>query len=178
MRLLMLEGLAGDGASYRLLLDELSRHLQRYFLRRLHGGLAADADDLVQETLMAVHSKRATYEQDRPFTPWAHAIARYKLLDYLRQRRVRPTVSLDDAGELFADDTVEATAARMDVERLLDTLPPRTGTLIRKVKIEGGSVAEAASANGMSESAVKVGIHRGMKALALRVRERWQREHE
>jgi len=166
----MLEGLAGDAASYRLLLTELSRHLRRYFLRRMGPDRTADCEDLVQETLMALHARRVTYDATRPFTAWLHAIARYKLMDHFRQSKLRPTVPIDDVEGLFADDTIDAVTARQDIDRLLETVPAQMRGLIRSVKVEGQSIADVAVGSGLSESAVKVGIHRGLRALAARLR--------
>ena len=169
---LMGEALAGNAASYRVLLSELGKHLRAYFLRRLGREREADAEDLVQETLMAVHTHRATYEPGRPFTAWAHAIARYKLIDHVRRRRA--TLPIEDAEALatsealFAGDDVEAAMSRRDVERMLSTMPAQSGALIRQVKLEGRSIAEASAESGLSESAVKVSIHRGLKVLAAR----------
>jgi RNA polymerase sigma factor (sigma-70 family) len=168
LRSLMIAGLAGDAAAYRVLLGELRTRLDAYFRRRLGERQSADADDLVQETLMAVHAKRATYDPARPFTAWMHAIARYKLVDHLRQNRLRPTVPIDDADALFADEAAEPTAG-MDVDRLLSTLPQSSQTLIRRVKLEGHSIADAASETGLSETAAKVRIHRGVRTLARRI---------
>jgi RNA polymerase sigma-70 factor (ECF subfamily) len=170
LRSLMHAGLAGDAASYRLLLTELSRHLRRYFLRRIGHDRAEDCEDLVQETLIALHARRATYDASRPFTAWLHAIARYKLMDYFRQSKLRPTVPIDDIEGLFADDQIDAATARQDMDRLLEAVPAQMRGLIRTVKIEGPSIADAAACSGLSESAIKVGIHRGLKALAARLR--------
>ena len=162
---LVLSSLEGDKPAYRQLLVELTHYLRIYFGRRLAPTHAAHVEDLIQETLLAVHTRRLTYDVARPFTAWVHAIAHYKLVDHLRRHSIRPTVPLDDemtggapAGELAAHD----------LERVLGTLPERTSTLIRKVKVEGSSVAEAASAHGMSEGAAKIAIHRGLKALMAR----------
>jgi RNA polymerase sigma-70 factor (ECF subfamily) len=164
----MIATLAGDGGAYRALLEELRRHLQGYFRRRL-GESGADADDLVQDILIAVHTKRATYDPARPFTAWVHAIARYRLIDHLRRRRrAGTTMPIEDAADLFRDDGSE-TATRLDVDRLLATLPEGSRTLVRRVKIEGHSVADTAAAARMSESAVKVSVHRSLRRLALRV---------
>lgn len=170
MRAQMVAALAGDAVAYRLLLDALSRHLRRYFLRRLGADRSADADDLVQETLIAVHSRRATYQTDKPFTVWLHAIARYRLIDHFRRNGRRPTVPIDDVEGLFAADESDAAAARMDVGRLLESVPAPTRALIRQVKIEGQSIADVAAGAGMSETAVKVGVHRGLKKIAERIR--------
>ena len=100
---------------------------------------------------------------------WVHAIARYKLIDHFRSRRVRASVPLDDEAEFLAGpDDAEPAMARRDVGRMLDTLPAQQVALVRAVKIDGESVATAAARSGMSESAVKVSIHRGLKALAAR----------
>ncbi len=120
---------------------------------------------------MAAHAKRATSDPQRPFTVWIHAIARYKLIDHLRRNRMRTALPIEAADDIYADDGSDA-AARMDVDRLLSTLPERPRSLIRKVKLEGRSIAETATETGLSESAVKVGIHRGMRKLALRMQGR------
>lgn len=166
LRVLMIASLSGDTASYRSLLEELRRHLRTYFRKRLGFEPAEDAEDLVQETLMAIHSRRATYDPNRPFTPWLHAIAHYKLVDHFRQRNRKQTVPIDDIEELFADDVSEAASARLDVQRLLKTLPTRPQALIRRVRVEGQSINQAAVDLGMSTSAAKVSIHRGIKTLA------------
>lgn len=167
---LMLASLAGDAQSYRVLLDEVAKLLRQYFLRRLADAHRGDADDLVQETLLALHTRRQTYEPDRPFTAWLHAIARYKLIDHFRRNRIRATVPLDDVEDLFLQDNSDAAADRMDVDRLLQTIPEKSRDLIYRTKIEGQSIAEAARSTGLSESLVKVSIHRGLKAIAAKLR--------
>jgi RNA polymerase sigma-70 factor (ECF subfamily) len=168
LRALMLAALDGDAVAYRTLLAELSRHLRAYFTRRLHAAHSSHAEDLVQETLLAVHTRRMTYDRDRPFTAWLHAVAHHKFVDHIRRHAIRPTVPLDDDAPIFAHDESEDAAARMDVDTVLQTVSPRTGALIRQVKVEGASIAEAAKAAGMSETAAKVSIHRGLKALTAR----------
>ncbi len=171
LRCLLTEGLAGDAAAYRQFLTELTAHL-RAFLRRRLARLPDEVEDLVQELLVAIHTQRHTYEPERPLTPWVHAIARYKLIDLLR-RRARSDLlldPLDDDAELFAAADAEAAQARFDVAKLLDSLPDRQRLPIWYVKIEGASVADAALRTGMSVAAVKIGIHRGLKALAASIR--------
>ena len=168
LRCLMLQSLSGDGASYRLFLDELSLHL-RSFLRRCLARQPEEIEDIVQELLLAIHNQRHTYDARLPLTAWVHAIARYKVIDWLR-RRSRHDLrndSLDEREELFAapDDTGAAEAS-LDIAKLLQQLPDRQRLPIQYVKLEGGSVADAAKRIGISESAVKVGIHRGLKRLA------------
>lgn len=168
LRPLMVATLDGDEGAYRRLLTSLRTHLHRYYARRLGPALAASAEDLVQDTLMAIHTRRMTYDPAQPFTAWVHAIARYKLIDLFRRHKVRASVPLDDDAALFARDEAEDASHRMDVDVALATLPPRPAELIRQVKLEGASIAEAAQRSGMSETAAKVAIHRGLKSLVAR----------
>ena len=168
LRSLMLQSLSGDGASYRMFLDELSLHL-RSFLRRRLTRQPEEIEDIVQELLLAIHNQRHTYDSKLPLTVWVHAIARYKVIDWLRRSSRHDLLndSLDEREELFAapDDTGAAEAS-LDITKLLQQLPERQRLPIQYVKIEGGSVADAAKRIGISESAVKIGIHRGLKVLA------------
>jgi RNA polymerase sigma-70 factor (ECF subfamily) len=169
LKALMLAGLAGDAASYRSLLRAVQAQLRSYYGRRIGTDHAA-LEDLVQETLIAVHTRRATYDPDRPFTAWLHAIARYKLIDYLRERRAQPFVSLDDGSDFAGTDDANAATAGLDIARLLDTVPAKTRELIRAVKLEGRSIAEVSALSGLSESTVKVAIHRGLSRMAARLK--------
>src|ERR1700677_4839736 len=162
LRSLMLQSLAGDAAAYRVFLDELTARLRSYLRRRL-GGLPDEVEDLLQELLLAVHNKRHTYDPKQPLTAWAQAITRYKLVDLLR-RRSRSNVltdPLDEDDQVFATTANDAAEAQFDVAKLLRGLPDRQRLPILYVKIEGASVTDTAVRTGMSESAVKVGIHRG-----------------
>jgi RNA polymerase sigma-70 factor (ECF subfamily) len=173
LRELLVRGLAGDTAAYRAFLQEVAGRL-RAFLRKRLMQLPDEVEDLVQETLLAVHLKRHTYDVRQPLTAWVHAIAKYKLIDLLRRRgsRDRITASLDDEIEALAVSDVDAADARLDLRELLEELPERQRLPIIHMKLQGLSVAEAARATGMSESAVKVGVHRGLKALAAKIRGR------
>jgi RNA polymerase sigma-70 factor, ECF subfamily len=169
MRALMLAGLSGDAASYRALLEATAVRLRLYYARRIGADHIA-LEDLVQETLIAVHTRRFTYDRNRPFTAWLHAIARYKLIDYMRSHRIHSAVPLEDAGDLAGPDELHAAAARLDIGRLLDTVPRQTRELIQAVKVDGRSIEEVSAASGLSASAVKVAIYRGLKALASRIK--------
>ena len=171
LRDLLLRGLGGDNAAYHVFLKELSAHL-RAFLRGRLSRLPDDVEDLVQETLLAVHNQRHTYDAGQPLTAWIHAIARYKLVDLLRRRAGREALNdpLDDGSEIFARSDHEASDARRDLAKLLARLPDRQRLPIVHMKLKGLSVVETARATGMSEAAVKVGVHRGLKALAALIR--------
>lgn len=169
LRMLMTAGLAGDAAAYRQLLSSSAERLRRYFSRRLGLG-CADIEDLVQETLMAIHQRRDSYNRSLPFTSWLHTIARYKLVDHYRRRGGKTFVPVEDYQDFLADDLVEPVLAAYDVEALLHGLPEKQRTAIRLTRIEGYSVAEASERSGQSEAAIKVGVHRGIKRLAALVR--------
>jgi RNA polymerase sigma-70 factor, ECF subfamily len=177
LRALMTASLDGDGAAYHALLKRLTGHLRAYYRHRFarigHG--PTEAEDLLQEALIAVHNYRHTYDRQQPFTPWIHAIARYKFLDYLRRTKSSfkdlPTTS---AEELTADSDIGAVESGLDLQRLMSKISSKAREVIQYVKLEGLSVREAATRCGMSESAVKVAVHRGLKALALQIRKESQ----
>ncbi len=168
---MLMRGLAGEALAYQAFLKEMSSHLRAYFRKRL-ARLPDEVEDLVQETLLAIHNKRHTYDAGQPLTAWAHAIAKYKLIDLLRRRagHEQRNDPLDDATDFLIVTDGEAAEAKRDVGKLLGQLPDRLRLPIVHTKLEGLSVAEAARATGMSESAIKVGVHRGMKALAALIR--------
>jgi len=165
LKRLMLDGLDGDARAWRALLSEVRPALSAFFKRRLTG-CEADAEDLVQDCLIALHAKRATFDRRLAFTAWAYAIARYKLIDHFRREGRRVTVPLEDAQVLLAEHTVEDGAVRRDLGRVLSRLPPRQRRLIEDVRIGGFSMAEAAARNGFTEGAAKVSVHRSLKTLA------------
>lgn len=167
LRNLLIRGLTGDAVAYHEFLKAVSVHL-RSFLRRRLATLPHEVEDVVQESLIAIHNQRHTYDADQPVTAWVHAIAKYKLVDLLRRRGNREVLHdpLEDDDSLSVSAGTEAVDARRDIAKLLSLLPERQRLPILHVKLEGLSVAEAANLMGMSESAVKVGVHRGLKALA------------
>jgi RNA polymerase sigma factor (sigma-70 family) len=171
LRALLMAGLDGDQDAYRAFLQALARHV-RGFLRKRLPRQHDDVEDLVQEILLAVHNARHTYRADEPLTAWLHAIARYKLMDFFRSRARRESLHdpLDDHADLLAHADDEPAQARHDIGKLLEHLPDKQRLPIVHMKLEGLSVTETARLTGLSESAVKVGVHRGLKALAARIR--------
>jgi RNA polymerase sigma-70 factor (ECF subfamily) len=152
----------GDREIYRALLTEIQLWLEQFFRKRVP---PAQLDDLVQEVMMAVHAKRATWDPSRAFYPWLAAIARYRWVDHLRKVYRSAEDELGDR-DAPGDSEEEAVMARMSLDRLFVHLPDRQVEVIELVKIEGLSVAEAAARTGQSESLVKVNIHRGLKRLS------------
>src|SRR6266849_8271025 len=162
---LMLASLDGSAVSYRTLLERLSSRLRAYYKGKLArvGRGATEAEDLVQEVLLAIHLKRHTYDTG---TPWVHTIARYKLIDYLRRTRSAASVPIDEGTQVMAQDDNAAAESCHDVRKLLRRLPEKVRCSIECVKLEGRTVAEAAVRCDISESGVKINIHRGLRALA------------
>ena len=170
LKALMLAGLDGHATAYRALLARLSGHLRGYFKRQLIwiGRTPADAEDLLQETLIALHTRRNTYDRTQLLTPWIYAIARYRLIDFLRRVKASTEdLPIEDAPELLVVDDSAAVDSRLDLQKLMAHLAPKTRQAIQMVKVEGLSVSEASRRSGMSESAIKVSVHRGLKALSL-----------
>lgn len=162
---LMAQAQAGDAAAYRVLLDTARRWLVRFFSGRVP---PQAVDDLIQETLVSVHRKRATFDPTRPFLPWLAAIARFRWVDHLRSHYGRREAELSD--EIVGIDAFDdAVIAEISVDRMLAQLPAAQAEAIRLVKIHGFSITEASHHSGQSESLVKVNIHRGLKRLAQHV---------
>jgi RNA polymerase sigma-70 factor, ECF subfamily len=155
LRALMVASIAGNDVAHRALLKALAGHLRGYYRGKLaHAGREAETEDLVQEALMAVHTRRHTYDPGQPLTPWVYAIARYKLIDYLRRTRASMTdVPIEDAGELTAQDDIVAAESALDLAALLTQLPEKVRLSIQYVKLDGLSVAEAAVRCRISNSA-------------------------
>lgn len=164
LKALMLAGLEGDRSAHEALLGACAVRLRHYFGRRL-AGRPEEVEDLVQEVLIAIHRRRESYDTSLAFTGWLHAIARYKLIDHFRRTGRRASIPLDEAPEAMVEDEGEQVRSRLDVEHLLATLPAKQAEAIRMTRIEGLSVRETAGASGQSESAVKVGVHRGLRRL-------------
>lgn len=152
LKALMLASLDGSAVSYRSLLERLSSRLRAYYRGKLgrFGRGATEVEDLVQEVLLAIHLKRHTARE--LFTPWVYAIARYKLIDYLRRTRTAASVPIDEAAEVLAQDDHADAESSHDIRILLGRLPEKVRCPIECVKLEGRSVAEAAVRCGISES--------------------------
>ncbi|MGE0595021.1 MAG: sigma-70 family RNA polymerase sigma factor [Hyphomonadaceae bacterium] len=165
LRAWLLQGLAGDEAAHRAFLCAAASLLRAFFRNRLRGA-PEDAEDLVQETLVALHTRRQSYDPAYPLTAWMYAIARYRLIDFIRRKKRRGIhVDLDGVDPGAPDQNIEASDASRDVAVLLAKLPPKQQQAIRLVKLEEKSVREAAALTGFSEPDIKISIHRGMKAL-------------
>lgn len=163
---------AGDESAYREALTRIAARL-RGFLRRRLQSRPDEVEDLVQETLLAIHLQRGTHDPTVPVTHWALAIVRHKLVDLWRRQGRRDALHdpLHDLAERDQPAVLEEEfPVRRDLETLLATLPAPQQQAITMIKLEGLSVAEASERSGISPSALKVQVHRGLKRLAELVR--------
>uniref|UniRef100_UPI0035CBBE9C sigma-70 family RNA polymerase sigma factor n=1 Tax=uncultured Sphingomonas sp. TaxID=158754 RepID=UPI0035CBBE9C len=157
---LMVAAQGGHGGAYRRLLGEISVWLTRYFQRRLPPG---DVDDAVQETLLAIHRRRHTYDPRYPLAPWLAAIAKRKWIDQLRSLGRRPNAALSE--NLSVDDHEASVISASVLASLLEELRPAQAQAILLVKVQGYSIEDASGETGLSPSAVKMNIHRGLARL-------------
>ena len=163
--MLMEQSLEGDCAAYHRLLTLLAPALRRA-LRARAGSAGLDAEDVVQEVLLALHLKRNTWVRGTPVAPWVTAIARNKLVDAHRRRGRRPEVSIDSVVDHLQSEGEDNGERSMDFERAFAGLPARQRQVLQAVSLEGHSAREAAEQLDMSEGAVRVTLHRGLKSLA------------
>jgi RNA polymerase sigma-70 factor (ECF subfamily) len=161
----------GDIAAYECLLKEIAdllRRLIRYRVAQL--GLSAhETEDLVQEVLIGLHTKRHTWDVDRPFLPWLHAIARYKIADgarhLRREARHRIDLTFDELAELVEAPAEDLDRSLLDIDRHLSDLPQGQQTVVRALAVEGASVRSTAEKLQTSEGAVRVTFHRALQRL-------------
>ena len=162
---LWLSALAGDNAAYEQALGLLAQRLRGYFARRLRA-MPSEVEDLVQETLMAIHVKRATYDKTYAVTAWILAIGKYKLIDFWRrhERTASLHIDINDVDEILVVHETEV-GTEHDLSVLLQRLPAAQRMAIELTKLHGLTVNEAAKKTDTSVSAIKVNVHRGMKRL-------------
>jgi RNA polymerase sigma-70 factor, ECF subfamily len=162
---------SGDEAAYREALRRMAGRLRSYLRRRMQS-LPDEVEDLVQETLLALHLQRGTYDPELPVSAWMLAIARHKLVDLWRRRGRRDDLhdALDDVDEGQLAAAPSQADSHRDLAKLLAGLPETQQRAIVLTKVEGLSVAEASQRTGASEAAIKVQVHRGLKRLAQMVK--------
>jgi len=165
---LMRAALGGDQAAYRTLLEALAPVLRGSARRGLtRAGLgSADVEDVVQETLLAIHVKRHTWNSDQPLRPWLNAIARHKLIDAMRRRGRRGEVPIDGLEDFLPDTAPAAETSQGELTRLVSRLEGRQLAIVRAISLDGESISGAAAKFAMSEGAVRVTLHRGLRKLA------------
>ncbi len=159
----------GDGEAYRRVLEGLTPVLRAWIKRGLvrYGSAQEEVEDVVQETLLALHLKRHTWDEARPLLPWVRAIAHNKLVDALRRRGRHLHVPIDDVGDALAVDAGAGDPERRSrASRRSPCLHGRARDIVLAISIEGASAREVADRLGMTEGAVRVALHRALKSLA------------
>lgn len=165
--ILMRAANSGDEAAYRQLLAALVpalRAIARGAVARTSTQI--DAEDIVQETLIAIHLKRHTWIDTEPVGPWMRAIARHKLIDALRRRGRRIEVPIEDFENILPAAETVPEHSRRDLERQLAQLPPRQRQVVQAIALDGSSIRATAGQLAMTEGAVRVALHRAVAALA------------
>lgn len=159
---------AGDASAYRMLLAALAPFVRAVIRGRSasYGLGSADVEDVVQESLLAIHLKRGTWDDGQPVGPWVAAIARNKMIDALRRRGRRVTVPVDDLAEILPAEEKEDGLSQREAERLLSVLKGRQHDVVKSISVDGADIRETAERFEMSEGAVRVALHRGLAALA------------
>lgn len=160
---------AGDEAAYARLLAGIAPQLRGQIRRGLTrmGAPAADVEDILQETLLAIHLKRHTWKETEAFAPWMRAIARNKMIDSLRRRGRRVDLPIEDFNDILAAPEEEPTLGKLaEADRMLNAINGRSREVVQAIAIDGLSTKEAASRLGVSEGAVRVALHRGLATLA------------
>jgi RNA polymerase sigma factor (sigma-70 family) len=164
---LMRLALDGDQIAYKTLLSgitpQVRMHARRVLARSGRG--QAEIEDIVQETLLAVHLKRGSWDRTMPFTPWLNAIARYKTIDMLRRIGARGEIELDGIEDIIAAPE-ESGDYQLDAQRMLAALDGRQRQIVEQVSLAGRSASDVGRQLGMSEGAVRVALHRALKSLA------------
>ncbi|WOS65283.1 sigma-70 family RNA polymerase sigma factor [Sinorhizobium fredii] len=157
--------LEGDERAYGDFLRITADLIRAWARRRAIAGL--DPEDIVQETLLAIHVKRHTWRSDGPLAPWLYAIGRHKLVDALRRQGRYPRVEIGEVEDRLAAEE-EETVRDWEIGRALATLTPGQRSVVTAISVEGRTIAEAARSLDMNETAVRVALHRGLAAIARR----------
>src|SRR5271166_3443188 len=164
---MMKAAMAGDEGVYRRLLEELGRSVRAMaraaFARARLGD--ADVEDAVQETLLAIHLKRHTWDPGQRLGHWVNAIARHKIIDAMRRRGARRAEPLEDFQDFLPAPEEEDPHALSDAKKLMETLNPRQRDIVQSISLDGQSIAATASRLNMTEVAVRVALHRALKSL-------------
>ena len=171
---LMRAAMAGDADAYRRFLVSVAPHVRavaRSRCRRL-GALEGEVEDIVQEVLLAINLKRGTWDAARPIGPWVAAITRNKLVDALRRRGRHISVPIEDVMESLSAEDRAAALMHHDMDGLLARLKAQQREIVQSISVNGDSIRETAERLQMTEGAVRVALHRALKALGAVYRSR------
>ena len=161
----------GDRAAYEALLRDCVPVIKAIAGRR---GVPPDrTDDVVQDVLLTIHRARQTYDPARSFTAWLCVISERRAIDLLRQMRRTGTREFHSplAFDVYPDESADPTRSvdRAEVSgrvtEALATLPPRQREAVETLLLKEQSLTEAAVTTGRTKGALKVNLHRALKAL-------------
>ena len=159
---LLAYGQKGDSVAYEKFLLEASVVLRRFLIRRMK--TIEMAEDVLQDTLLAIHRARHTYLPGRPVGPWLYAICGHRMTDFYRWHRRVERVEAMVMNEK-TDSASEETKRGQSVREALAGLPEKQRKVIELLKVQGLSVKEVSAHTGMSESSVKVTAFRGYETI-------------
>jgi RNA polymerase sigma factor (sigma-70 family) len=168
----MRAAMAGDAGAYRQFLASVTPHLRALARSRCRGlGVPeGEAEDIVQEVLLAIHLKRGTWDQARPIGPWVAAITRNKLIDVLRRRGRHVSIPIEEVADSLRATEEPTELSTRDVDALLARLKPQQREIVQSLSLNGSSIRETADRLKMTEGAVRVALHRALKALSVHYR--------
>ncbi|WP_380178387.1 sigma-70 family RNA polymerase sigma factor [Kalamiella sp. sgz302252] len=154
---LMARAQAGDREAYNQLLKAMVPAIRAFARKKIAD--EALVEDVIQETLLAIHRVRHTYDPQRPILPWMAAITSARAIDALRQRGRNHEVQDESALTL---QPAEPERELPDLDGYLQNLPARQREIVESVHLREQSLAQAAAETNMSVSAVKSLLHRAM----------------
>lgn len=164
----MRAGLSGDADAYRWFLEDATPYIRAVVRRRAGNQPTADAEDIVQDVLLALHLKRGSWNQALPIGPWISTLTRNKIIDAHRKTKSHVHIPVDDLADVLPADQIDGDGgdAAPDIKGLLSRLRPQQRDVVQMISVDGISVRDTASRLSMSEGAVYVTLHRAFKALA------------
>jgi RNA polymerase sigma-70 factor (ECF subfamily) len=169
MEQLLQRAVSGEGAAYQQFLTAISHYLRPFIARRIP---SADIEDVLQEILVSIHKARHTYDGKRPILPWIFAIARYRVVDYLRSHYSKLQYAPDDISQMqdfLCEDVTKPSELSEYITEEVGKLPSKQQKIIHLIHTEGYTAKEVGVQLGMNESAVKVSAHRAYKLIKARL---------
>ena len=182
-QLLLDRARTGDSEALNLLFASCRKRLYLLAFRILPR--PQDAEDAVQEAMLAAFTHLDRFQGRADFLTWASRIVMNTALLQIRQARTKPTVSLDPLDDEFDASsyraylqdprpTPEEQLQKVEhwalMECALNKLPLQSRRAIHLCKFAGYSVKQASRELGVSVSALKVRLHRGKQALIVRLK--------
>lgn len=162
---LMLASLNGDARKYHEFLKQAVHPIRASISRLMPYGMTAEADDIIQDVLFAIHQKKHTWRCDQPILPWINAITKYRAIDHMRRLGRQRTISIEPyTDHLMAD--IPDPAQNIDLKNMVQRLKGQTRAVLVSIGLDGKDICSTAKALGMSENAVRIAFHRGLKKLA------------